>query len=135
MEAYFLERPVTTFCITADFPSGIKAAYEKLHALLPSAEERNFYGISWSIGNGKIMYKAAVEELYEGEGEQYGCESFIIRKGRYMSQLLKNWQQDEGIVAKTFMQLLATSGILKNGYCVEMYLNEKDVRCMVTLED
>lgn len=136
MEEYYLDKAVKTFCIPAEsFPVGIKAAYEKLHALLPSVEGRNFYGISWSIGNGTIMYKAAVEELYEGEGEKYGCENFIIRKGKYISKLLNGWQKEEDIVGKTFMQLLSTPGILDDGYCVEIYLNEKDMRCMVTLED
>lgn len=136
METYFLDKPVKTFCVTAfHFPLGIKAAYEKLHAVLPSVEGRKFYGISWLVDNGNIIYKAAVEELYEGEGEKYGCETFTIRKGKYISEVLQNWRQDESIVGRTFMQLLSTPGILEDGYCVEVYLNEKDVRCMVTLQD
>ncbi len=136
MEKYFLDKPVKTFCISAkEFPLGIKAAHEKLHSLLPTTEGRKFYGISWGAGKGQVIYKAAVEELYEGEAEKYGCEIFIIRKGKYISEVLKDWMKNENMVAKTFMQLLSTPGLLQDGYCVEEYLNETDMRCMVTLED
>jgi len=134
MENYYLDKPIKTFCIEANnFPMGIKAAYEKLHALLPTTEGRKFYGLSWGAGQGKIIYKAAVKELYEGEAEKYGCETFIIRQGNYISEVLKDWMKEENIVAKTFMQLLSAPGILQDGYCVEEYLDEKDMRCLVTL--
>lgn len=134
MEIYSLEQPVAVFCVTADsFPLGIKAAHEKLHAMLPSAAGRIFYGISWSAGAGKIMYKAAVKEMFEGEAEQYGCERFIIKAGNYISEVVNNWQLDELSVARTFNRLLATPGLLPDGYCVEEYITDTDIRCMVTL--
>lgn len=135
MEKYFLKDDVKVFYVTASsFPEGIKKAYEKLHAMLPSVKDRKFFGISYPQ-NGKIVYKAAVQESYEGEGEKYGCETFVIPRGEYISELLTNWMKDETMVGKTFKQLLEQPNIdKKNGFCVEEYLNEKDVRCMVPLE-
>lgn len=134
MEKSFLASDIQTFCIAAThFPTGVKAAHEQLHALLPTIAGRNFYGISWGAANGDIVYKAAVEELYEGEGEKYGCETFLIRKGNYSCQTVLHWQQDESLIGKTFLQLLNNKAVDENGYCVEVYLGEQ-VKCMVTLK-
>ncbi|MFT3680874.1 MAG: hypothetical protein QM791_11415 [Ferruginibacter sp.] len=135
MEKYLIEKDIRVFCVTATaFPEGIKKAHETLHAMLPAVKDRNFYGLSWGTGNGRIVYKAAVEESYAGEAEQLGCEVFIIRKGEYMSELLKDWQKNELVVGETFQQLLVQPRLDPNGYCVEAYLNEKDMRCMVPLK-
>lgn len=70
---------IKVFYVTASsFPDGIKEAYEKLHAMLPSVKDRKFYGISYPQ-NGKIVYKAAVEEVSEGEANKYGCELLLSR--------------------------------------------------------
>lgn len=134
MEKRFLKDDIKVFYVTASsFPDGIKEAYEKLHAMLPSVKDRKFFGISYPR-NGTIVYKAAVQEAYEGEAEKYGCETFIIPRGEYISEFLTGWMKDETVVGKTFQQLLAQPDIdKKNGFCVEEYLGENDVRCMVPL--
>ena len=134
MEKYFIEKPVKVFCVTADdFPSGIKAAHERLHSLLPVTENRKFYGISRGAGKGKIIYKAATAEQYDGEAAEYNCEEFIIQAGNYVGKVLKNWRDDETVVAKTFTQLLSLPDVLPGGYCLEEYLDENDMRCMITV--
>jgi hypothetical protein len=135
MEKCFLASDIQTFCVAAThFPAGVKAAHEQLHALLPTIAGRNFYGISWGAANGDIVYKAAVEELYEGEAEKYGCETFLIRKGNYSCQTIQHWQQDESLIGKTFLQLLNNKEVDENGYCVEVYLDDQTLKCMVTLK-
>ncbi|MEW5844397.1 MAG: hypothetical protein AB1775_14150 [Bacteroidota bacterium] len=47
--------------------------------MLPSDKGRNFFGISSPNREGDIIYKAAVEELFAGEAEKLGCETFIIK--------------------------------------------------------
>lgn len=138
MEIKNLKDNINVFYVRAEsFPGGIKAAHEKLHSLLPSAlssgEGRRFFGISYPNRTDSIIYKAAVEELYNGEAEKYGCETFIIKKGDYISETLNDWQKDEGQVERTFKKLLTDPRIDKNGYCLEMYLNGKDMVCMVKL--
>ncbi len=132
MEAYSIEKDITTLCLTADsFPEGVEAAHTKLHSLLPSLEQRTAYGISWSDGKGGIIYKAAVSRLREDEAETDGLETFVIRKGEYMSELLLNYREDMDRVNSTFQQLLALPELDPEGYCLELYLNDKDMRCMV----
>ena len=134
MEEYFLKDDIRVFYVAAkSFPNGVLAAHQKIRALLPSTESRKFYGISYADEKGAIIYKAAVEETYAGEAEKYGCDRFTIPKGKYISELLTDWIKDEGIVARTFKKLLAHPKLDKNGFCLEMYLNEKDMRCLVKI--
>jgi hypothetical protein len=109
-------------------------AHKKLHSLFPGSERRTFYGISYADKNGNIIYKAATDQLHEGEAEQLKLETFIIRKGNYISEVLKDWRKDEMSVGKTFRKLLSDPRIDKKGYCLEIYLNENDMRCLVPLD-
>jgi len=135
MEKYSIEKDIKTFYVAAtSFPDGVLKAHQTLHAMLPSTKDRHFFGISFPDKSGKIIYRAAVEESYTGEAEKYNCETFIIGKGPYISQEIKDFMKDVSIVAKTFQQLLAHPGLDKNGYCVEIYPNEKDIICLVKLD-
>ena len=134
MEKYSIEKDIQVFYVTAtSFPKGVGGAFQKLLSLLPSPHNRLLYAISFPNEKGEIIYKAAAEELFPGEGEQKGCETFLIKKGEYWSELLPDWRKDESVVGKTFQKLLQHPGLDKNGYCLEIYLNEKDVRCLVPL--
>lgn len=135
MEKYFLDRDIKVFCVLAEsFPDGILEAHRKLHSLLPSDKMRNFFGISNVSIERVIIYKAAVEELYEGEAQKYGCETFIIRKGEYISMYLTDFRSDVQNVGKTFQQLISSPNIDPNGACIEVYVNDIDMRCMVRLD-
>jgi hypothetical protein len=92
------------------------------------------YGISFPNGKGSLVYRAAVEEAFKGEGEKAGCELFIVHRGAYISEYLKDWKKNESIVRRTFHELLKHPHINKNGYCLEMYSNEKDLCCLVPSE-
>jgi hypothetical protein len=134
MEKYWIDRDIRVFYVTAtSFPEGVGGAFQKLFSFLPKPNERILYAISFPNERGQIIYKAAVEELFPGEGEQHGCETFLIKKGEYWSELLVDWRKDESSVGKTFQRLLKHPELDKNGYCLEIYLNEKDVRCLVPL--
>lgn len=136
MEKYFIASDIKTFYVAAtSFPDGVLKAHQALHALLPATKDRNFFGISFPGKAGHITYKAAVEESYAGEAEQLHCEIFIIRKGAYCSQVIKDFMKDVSAVGKTFQQLLQHPGLDKNGYCLEIYPNEKDIICLVKLND
>src|SRR5215831_15363969 len=107
-EKFSIKEDIQVMCITADsFPAGVMSAHQKLHSLFPPEEGRVFYGISWSDGKGGIIYKAATNELHKGEAESHGLEIFKIRKGEYISEVLKDWSNDEQLVGKTFRKLLA----------------------------
>jgi len=134
MEIYHFQKDIKLLCVTAaSFPDGILAAHQKLHSLLPTAKGRNFFGISRPNNKGAIIYKAAVEESYEGEDEKYGYETVVLKKGEYISIFISNFLDDVESIGRAFKKLIADPGIDPNGYCVEMYSGEQDVRCMVRL--
>ena len=136
MEQVNFVNDIKVFCVTADsFPDGVIACWQKLHSFFAAPKERTYYGISFGEKNGNIIYKAATKEEYDGEAEKYGCEIFIIKKGTYIGETIKDFMKDIPAIGRTFNNLLAHPGINKNGYCLEIYLNEKDVQCLVKLKD
>lgn len=131
MEEYILNEDIEVMYITADsFPNGVLAAHQKLHALFPDGQ-RMYFGISRPNEKREIIYKAAVETLIDGEARIYSLENFTIKKGMFISELIPDFMEDVGEVGKTFERLLDYPKLDPNGYCLEMYINETDVRCMV----
>ncbi len=136
METYILENDIKVFCVTAkSFPNGIMEAFEKLHASVKTGDRGRQFGISRPNSKGQIVYKAALEELREGDAERFGCEPFVIKKGSYIFVDSLNFMKDLPSIGKAFHELTSQPGIDPNGYCVEWYLNQNDVRCMVRLDD
>ena len=133
MEIYNIDKDINVFYVTANsFPAGVGGAFSELLSLL-DGDERLLYAISAPNEKGEIIYKAAVEEAYPGEGAKNGCKTFLIKKGAYASELLHDWRKDESSVGKTFQRLLQHPDLDKSGYCLEIYPNEKDIRCLVPL--
>ena len=135
MEKFNLEKDINVLYVTAkSFPAGIMEAFDILNSKISASEGRSFFGISYPDEKGEIIYKAAAEEIYEGEGKKSGCETFLIKKGTYISIEIKNFMSDIPAIGKVFKELLSHPGIDPQGVCVECYLNQKDVRCMVRLK-
>ena len=118
----------------ASFPDGIKAAHEKLHSIVSFSTNRKYLGLS-RPENGVIKYKAAAEEISEGEAEKLNLPTMIVKKGKYISVIINDFTKDIPAIGKTFQELLSHPGIDPQGYCVEWYFSMKDVRCMVRLQD
>jgi predicted transcriptional regulator YdeE len=130
-----IEKDITTVYIQAtSFPNGVLAAHQKLHALLDNKEKRQFYGISYPNTEGVIVYKAAATTLNVDEAKQLNLHTFVIKKGTYSSVFIENFMDDVQSIGRTFQSLLADSRIDPNGYCLEIYEGEKDVRCLVKLK-
>jgi predicted transcriptional regulator YdeE len=134
MKQIELKKDIKVFYITAkSFPEGVLEAHQMLHALIPFSKERQYFGISYPNTEGVIMYKSAAEILNNEEAEKYNLEVFTIKKGHYISVLLKDYQKDISLIDKTFKQLLSDPRLDHKGYCLEVYLNEKDMQCMVKI--
>lgn len=134
MEKYFLENDIPLLYVEAEsFPEGILQAFDKLHALLPAANGRKLFGISRPGKKGTVIYKAAAEQRFDGEEKQLGCEVMVLKKGTYRSITIENFMDNIPGIGKAFEQLISAPDVAPDGYCVEMYLNDKDVRCMVRL--
>lgn len=134
MEIIEFEKDIPVFRVKAkSFPMDIKAAHEKLHSIFPADGTRNYYGISHGDAQGNIHYWAAASRLTGDALPGDSVETYSIRKGRYISKLVENWQQNENSVQQTFELLLKQKGIDYNGYCLEEYPNNTDIRCSVPL--
>ncbi|HNR06915.1 MAG TPA: hypothetical protein PKM27_06325 [Saprospiraceae bacterium] len=136
MEKYHLDHDISILYVQASsFPEGISAAWESLHSRVKDSQGRKNFGISFMDRTGGIIYRAATEEAYPGEADQYGCETFKIKKGDYLSVLIPDFMENIPSIGQVFRKLTAESSIDPEGVAVEDYFNEKDVRCMVRLLD
>ena len=135
METVNLDDDIRVLYFSAtSFPDGIKEAHEKLHSIIPFTNDRKYFGIS-RPENGDVKYKAAAEELNEGEAKSFNLETLILKKGRYISLTVHDFMKDISAIDKAFKKLLSHPGLDPQGYCVEWYLNNKDVKCMIRLEE
>jgi uncharacterized protein YndB with AHSA1/START domain len=134
-EIFTVNEDIRVFCVTASsFPEGVLEAYKKLHSFVPFSKDRRYFGISRPNEKGTIIYKAAAEEINEGEAEKLKCETMSIQRGKYVSLIIKDYIKDVQQIGKVFQQLLAYPDIDPEGYCIEWYLNDNDVNCMVKLK-
>lgn len=136
METIKLENDITVMYVTAaSFPDGVMAAHQKLHSLIPFSTDRKYFGLSRPEGGGRIVYKAGAELLESGEAEKLNLQTITIKKGNYISATLHNYMKDLPGIGAIFQKMIARPDIAPEGYCVEWYLSDKDVQCMVRLKD
>lgn len=134
MEIFHLEKDITVFYVQAEsYPEGIMAAHQQLHSKVPFSRARGYFGLSRPNEKGVIQYYACAEEMQSGEAVQYGCPCIILKAGNYNSVDLTNYRTQLSMIGETFQKLLHQPGIDPQGYCVEWYLNETDMRAMVRL--
>jgi hypothetical protein len=136
MQSFYLENDLLLFGIQAEsFPAGVQAAWRELHQKHTTISGRKFYGISHGTKEGAILYRACVEESYAGEAENFNCERFLLPKGEYVGETIHNFMQQLPKIGETFQTILARDDYDKTAACVEQYLNESDVVCMIKRKD
>ena len=142
MEIFKLDKDIQLFCVKADsFPDGIEAAHKKLGSISNSSDNRNHFGVSY-LYDDEILYMAGAEIVKGRDEVPAGCETYTLRKGKYISIYISDFAKDTSQIGEAFKKLLDDPGIDPNGCCAECYFPEssdyttaKDVRCMVRLAD
>ncbi|GAA4088356.1 transcriptional regulator [Mucilaginibacter panaciglaebae] len=135
MENIKFDQDITVMYIAASsFPNGVLAAHQKLHALFTYSANRRYFGIS-RLENGEIQYKAAAEELERGEAEKLGLPTLILKKGDYHAITIHDYMKDIPSIQKTFDTLIAQPDIDPEGYCVEEYITQNEMLCMIRIKD
>lgn len=135
METITLNQDILTYCVTADsFPDGVLQAHQTLHALLPFETRRNYFGFSWPDQEGTLIYKAAAEELHEGELAKHQLETKIIPAGKYLYIDIPDFMKDIPAIGTAFAQLIKQENIAPDGFCIEWYLTMNLCRCMVKMK-
>jgi predicted transcriptional regulator YdeE len=137
METIKLDNDITVMYVNAaSFPDGVLSAHQKLHSLIPFSTERKYFGLSRPEGgDGEIVYKAAAEVLESDEAKKLNLETIMIKKGNYISATLHDYMKDLPAIGAAFQQMIVRPDIDPEGYCIEWYLSDKDVQCMVRLQD
>ena len=118
------------------FPEGVLAAHQRLRSLVPLNPLRQYYGISYGDGKDHIVYMATAGELTDGEAISLGLQTFLLRKGRYLCRTLPDFMNHLPQIGINFREMFLHPEMDRiNGYCVEEYINEKDLNCWVKLLD
>lgn len=133
MKIIHLPTDLSVCCLQANsFPQGVTQTYDALIRKLPPAG-RSRYGISKPEGKqGEIVYRAATTRL--SDEEDNGLEHFTIRKGPFLTMIVKDWREGDGRkVRDAFDQLLSDPRLDRQGYCLEEYVSDRLMRCMVPL--
>jgi hypothetical protein len=133
MEIYHIPHNVKVFGNEVKtFPQGIGEAFDKLVKTLPEKDGRPYYGISWCVGN-SITYIAAAEQQQEGEAKNYGCKTYIVEKGDYLSVPVYDWQSKIATIKNVFEAIMKDSRADNNQPAIEIYKNDKEMLCMVKM--
>lgn len=134
MKTLTVSDDILVHCVTAtSFPDGVQQAHETLHGMFPYDTDRNYFGISRPGKDGIIIYKAAAEELNEGELAKYHLEIMIILKGDYLYIDIPGFSKDIPSIGATFQKLIIDQRIAADGCCIEWYLHQNLCRCMVKI--
>ncbi|RZK01650.1 MAG: transcriptional regulator [Flavobacterium sp.] len=132
MDIFILDQDIPVVCYKADsFPDGIQSAHEVLHRITGNGKRR-FFGIS-RPENGKIVYKAAAELLDDDDFNQ--LESFTIKGGSYNTYYIKDYRDNMPAIKECFDLLLGQAEVDPDGYCIEYYIGDNDLKCMVRCND
>jgi hypothetical protein len=135
METMTLPNDIKVFYVKAkSYPDGIQESHEKLHSLVNDEKQRKYFGLS-RPEDGAIRYKAAAEELYPGEAEKLKCETLIIKKGNYISIEINDYMRDLSSIGRAFDKLRRDPKLDPQGYCVEWYVSNVKVICMIRLDE
>jgi predicted transcriptional regulator YdeE len=135
MKTIQLENDISLLCLKAkSFPEGIQEAYDELHIVIKNEGPRKYFGISRPNGD-EIEYYAAVESFDHIESEKFGLPIITIKSGNYLFEEVLNYMSNIKEIGRIFSEMISNPNIDPKGYCVEVYITDKDVQCMVRLND
>ncbi|CAM3422770.1 Transcriptional regulator [Flavobacterium longum] len=135
MDSFILDENIPIMYVTAQrFPEGIEAAFDILYNTVPQKEERRYFGVS-RPENGTIVYRAAAEILGNEDAASFGLASMVIKGGSYNTYYIKDYRENTQAIGDCFQLLLGQAEVDPDGFCVEWYIGEDDVKCMVRCND
>ncbi|WP_143309031.1 hypothetical protein [Chitinophaga vietnamensis] len=134
METYTLEQPVAVCCLTvATYPAGVAEAFDALELRLQGFEGRSLFGLLFREDNGPL-FKVAVSALYDGEAEAYGCESYTIAGGKYITATITAWMCHLEKIDEAFDVLEEDPRIDSAAPLLSWYRSGEEMICMVRIK-
>ncbi len=135
METYTLNDDLKVFgSQVKSFPNGIKEAFEALMKTIPEGKNRSYLGLSQFANDGSILYYAAAEETFRGEGDKYNYDTYTIEKGDYLTEAVHDWRKKTNCIKDVFHEMMQNIRIDKNKPCVEWYKSDDEMFCMIKME-
>lgn len=132
MEIYNLPDDIKVFGMQVkSFPAGIGEAFEALVKIISEGFNRSFFGISHMTEKGEIIYVAAAEESFEGEAEKYNCHRYLIEKGEYLVEVVRDWRKKTDCIKDVFHDMMQDSRFDNTKPCIEWYKNDDEMLCML----
>jgi len=131
-----IEKDMQIYCLTVkSFPDGIVEAHQNLHKNILPVKGRNYYGISYCNEKDEIIYKAGAEEIKANEFKHLELETFIAKKGSYISITVTNYENNISNIKEVFDELKKNPNIDPKGVALEWYSDGPDCKCMIRLKD
>ncbi|UYQ93407.1 hypothetical protein MKQ68_25325 [Chitinophaga horti] len=128
MFVHHLDQDITVFYRDVpSFPAGIKEAFDELYEKF---EGRNYYGLSHMDVDGRVIYKAAAEGTLQ-EAAQYGYGTTSIPKGDWLTEKVTDWMSKTDSIKDVFGQLMNDPRFDPAYECVEWYVSDDEMWCMV----
>ncbi len=130
MERIQLTTEIKVFGLAVEnFPHDIGAAFSRLANLVEGGFDRSYYGICEMKG-GSVIYRAMAQEMYEGEGQKYACESYVIEKGMYLAVTVHDWRKNTESIKDVFEDILEDERVDFSKPFVEWYKDDVEMICM-----
>ena len=108
--------------------------HQELIKKVPFARDGMHYGIVIRE-NGCRCYRLAVEQLTRMENRDSDLELHVIKRGTYLSSIVRNYLENLMEIERVFQRLLLEAGLDNDESRVEWYFNGTDVACMLPLNE
>ena len=132
MEIFQLPQEYRLLCKKVNkFPEGIGDAFENLYRQLPCPHKRNYFGISWMDEQQQVNYQVAAERRADDVCEEF--EDRVLPKATYLVVRIMNWYEHLSDIKGVFGALMADMRTDKSFPCVEWYLSDDEMLCMMKI--
>jgi hypothetical protein len=98
--------------------------------MLTDGYKRDYFGISY-LKDGKVTYFAMAAEKFEGEAQQDNFEKYLLPSGLYLMEEIQEWRSNTASINGVFMEMLKSQKQEQGQPCVEWYLTDTIMRCLI----
>jgi hypothetical protein len=120
----------TFYLHTYEVPAGIPALFDEFEKRVADFDKYHLYGVTECVGD-KMIYRACVEEMHEGDGGKFSLPCYNIPKGKYLYVVFKDWRQHIPEMPGAFANLMRRPDAKKGTICLEDYQSYGEMLLMV----
>lgn len=121
-------------CRAEAFPSGIRAAWQRLEERVGTLRGRKFYGLTLPE-EGQLVYYAGVEPLDAEEVRALGFPTLTIEGGRFARVKLDDWSEHTAEIGPIFDYLMQTYPMQPGAPTIEFYRSQSELHLLIPLAE